>query len=124
MITQEITKTITLTSDGSATAYNSTHLSGLVHDIYVSISAAAGAGDTITISTTDAAINYFVLANPSTVGGVYYPRIGAVDSTGAAVPSSAVYVPRSIYKERVKIVAACSSGLADETVTVRLRISN
>jgi len=124
MIIQEVSKTVTLSSIGDATGYCSTHMSGSVHDIYVSISKAAGAGDKVTVSTTDGGINYLVLTNPSTLGGTYYPRKVAIGTTGNTIGSSAVYVPHSIYKERFKVVAACSSGLAAGTVTVRMRISN
>ena len=120
----ELSKTITLSTVGDATEYSTGHLNGFVSDIYLSISKAAGAGDSVTISKSSAGDRTILkVTNPSTLGDFYHPRAIAVGSTNNSLNSTeyAATAPMSFYKEKFKVVCACSSGLAGETVTVKVR---
>ena len=102
-----VTATTGSTSD---TANTSTYLNGLISSVYVAVSSACGADEKVILTaatSTQKAI--LTVANPSTLGGHYYPRALAQGTTGATLGTSEVtMIP--LFKEQVKIVVASSSS--------------
>lgn len=111
--------TVTLSTVGAGTGY-STYLSGHVGEIYIKVDSPIGAGGSVTITSTHFATAKSILkvADPSTVGGFYYPRAIACGTTGNALASSEAIVPIPLSHERLKFVAATSSGSGGDTVNV------
>ena len=127
----ELSKTVTGTTVCAGTGISTGHINGFISDIYVSINKAAGSGDTVTIAmSSDADRSILVVADPSTSGGYYHPRVAPVSSTGAAFATTDGNggVPFSFYKEKFKVTIAggtslCGTGTTtvSPSVTVKVR---
>ena len=113
--------TVTLSTAGAGTGY-STILSGHVGEIYIKVASPIGAGGSVTITSTHFATAKSILkvANPSTIGGFYYPRAIACGTTANSLGSTDVgaIVPIPLSHERLKWVVATSSDSSGDTVNV------
>ena len=107
----QATKTVTFTT-GSTTVTDtmSTHLNGLVVGAYVDISKAVGANTLVIMSAVGTtAKEILTVADPSSNGGQFYPRVLAQNTTaGVFGTSHGVMIPLS--KEQVQITVESSSS--------------
>ena len=111
----------TLSTLGAKTFYSSGSFNGMVQSIYVLASGAVVASGSLVITGENSSTPILTVTSPSTVGVRYYPRASIVGTTANAISSSGggvALVPLS--GERLKCVAASSSGLSADTWTVQL----
>jgi hypothetical protein len=76
-----ISKTITLSTLGSAVALSTLDLNGLVESVFLQTNKAMGVGARVNVTTTSTA-KVILTVKPSTLGGIYYPAAKAQTTTG------------------------------------------
>ncbi len=109
-IRQASKQVVATTGSTSASGNTSTHLNGEVSSIYVAVSSACGANESVILTAATSTQKAIItVANPSTLGGHYYPRALAQGTTAGTLPSSEG-VPIPLYNEQVKITVASSSS--------------
>jgi hypothetical protein len=123
---REISQTVTLTTLGAyaGVPYSADVGNGEIVDVYVSISKAIGASGKVTITTTSTDKMILTVADPSTLGQVFYPVQKPHGTTANVLGTSAVpwRILTPMANERLRIKVASSSGLAARTVTVKARL--
>ena len=113
-------RTVTLSSIGASSTLGSTHLTGTLQSLYLSISKAAGAASKVTITTSSTQRLLFKIADPSTLGAFYRPKALDSGTTGDALATRNAIL---LCDNRIRIKVASSSGLAGGTVTVNTILS-
>lgn len=115
------TVTITLSTIGAGSGYTSTSMNGYLHGVYISIDKAVGANSKVTITSRTTTHVLFVLPDPSTLGGFYYPRHSIHGSTGNVINSTVLREAPPI-TDLMKCIVATSSGKSGGIVTLNLYV--
>jgi hypothetical protein len=113
-----ISKTITLSTLGSAVALSTLDLNGLVESVFLQTNKAMGVGARVNVTTTSTA-KVILTVKPSTLGSIYYPAAKAQTTTGGVMGSS---TPAAIplVDERIRVAVTSSSGKAGGVITFGL----
>lgn len=119
---QKSTFSLAVTSSGAGTAAYSTVYTGLVYAVHVVPVKAGTTDQTVTITAETTTRNIIKICDPSTLGAWYYPRKGVHNSSAAAVATSHLYATVPLANERVRVIAAGSSGTVSRTVAVTIYI--
>jgi len=112
--------TITLSTLGAGSAFT-TQINGYINDISLTISKAAGANCSVTITTSSTGQRVLLVKDPTTTLSVYFPRQKAQTSTAGTMASSSP-VLNAVADERLKITVATSSAFNAETVSYGIRV--
>jgi hypothetical protein len=107
----QASKSVTATTGSTSNSGTmSTYLNGLISSVYIAVSSACGANESVTLSAaTSTSKAILTVVNPSSLGVHYYPRAKAHNTTGAVMGTSeGTMIP--LYKEQVKITVASSSS--------------
>lgn len=117
MFIKKDSATITCSTLGVGTGNFTTILNGLVHSFNITINKAVGAGSKVDITGDSTDDRLLLVADPSTLGSFYYPRVAPCNTSGNS--TTLLNSHRMLHNEIGNIlVDAGTSAIAVGTTTV------
>lgn len=111
------TATITCTSSGVGSDIFTEVLNGEIYGFHILFNKGVGAGSKVEITGDSTGKRFLLVADPSTTGAFYYPRVAGCNTSGAS--TTLLNICQPIYNENCNIIVdAGTSAIAAGTTTV------